>query len=122
MNRRRIRAARLSAGRVFVLGIAGYVTNPVPQSRVFVVAPGAPTPVGATNTVAFNVGNTLAPILGGMAISAGLGFTSVAWVGAALGTAALVGTLWAGHVSSTGPHAGAARRPAGQPELASADA
>jgi DHA1 family chloramphenicol resistance protein-like MFS transporter len=82
---------------IFVLGVAGYVTNPILQSRVFVVAPGAPTLVGATNTSAFNVGNTLAPALGGMAIDAGFGFASVAWVGAALAVAGLLGALWAGH-------------------------
>jgi DHA1 family chloramphenicol resistance protein-like MFS transporter len=83
---------------VFALGLAGYVTNPILQSRVFVVAPGAPTLVGATNTSAFNVGNTLAPALGGLAIDAGFGFASVAWVGAALATAGLLATLWAGHL------------------------
>ncbi|GHH00557.1 Cmx/CmrA family chloramphenicol efflux MFS transporter [Streptomyces rubradiris] len=83
---------------VFVLGMAGYVTNPILQSRVFVVAPGAPTLVGATNTSAFNVGNTLAPALGGMTINAGFGFASVAWVGAGLAAAGLLGTLWAGHL------------------------
>ncbi|MGW6565667.1 Cmx/CmrA family chloramphenicol efflux MFS transporter [Streptomyces sp. NPDC054975] len=83
---------------IFVLGLAGYVTNPILQSRVFVVAPGAPTLVGATNTSAFNVGNTLAPALGGLTISAGFGFESVAWVGAALAAAGLLGTLWAGHL------------------------
>ncbi|MFJ3585135.1 Cmx/CmrA family chloramphenicol efflux MFS transporter [Streptomyces sp. NPDC090127] len=94
---------------IFVLGLAGYVTNPILQSRVFVVAPGAPTLVGATNTSAFNVGNTLAPALGGMTISAGLGFESVAWVGAALASAGLLGTLWAGHLQ----YRGRAAAPAG---------
>ncbi|MFD9632678.1 Cmx/CmrA family chloramphenicol efflux MFS transporter [Streptomyces violascens] len=88
---------------VFVLGLAGYVTNPVLQSRVFVVAPGAPTLVGATNTSAFNVGNTLAPAFGGMVISAGFGYASVAWVGAALGALALVGALWAGRLQYRTP-------------------
>ncbi|MDT9690257.1 MFS transporter [Streptomyces sp. P9(2023)] len=83
---------------IFVLGLAGYVTNPILQSRVFVVAPGAPTLVGATNTSAFNVGNTLAPAFGGLTISAGFGFESVAWVGAALAACGLLGTLWAGHL------------------------
>ncbi|WP_172385375.1 Cmx/CmrA family chloramphenicol efflux MFS transporter [Streptomyces sp. MNP-20] len=79
---------------VFLLGMAGYVTNPALQSRVFTLAPGAPTLVGATNTAAFNVGNTLAPLLGGLAIDAGYGYAAVAWVGAglaALGCAAAVG-------------------------------
>jgi DHA1 family chloramphenicol resistance protein-like MFS transporter len=83
---------------VFVLGFAGYITNPILQARVFGIAPGAPTLVGATNTSAFNVGNTLAPALGGMAIGAGFGYASVAWVGAALGAVALFGALWAGHL------------------------
>ncbi|MGK5544088.1 Cmx/CmrA family chloramphenicol efflux MFS transporter [Streptomyces sp. URMC 127] len=78
---------------VFLLGIAGYVTNPALQSRVFALAPDAPTLVGATNTAAFNVGNTVAPLLGGLAIDAGLGFTSVAWVGAGLAAAGFAGVL-----------------------------
>ncbi|MFI6642692.1 Cmx/CmrA family chloramphenicol efflux MFS transporter [Streptomyces sp. NPDC050504] len=78
---------------VFLLGIAGYVTNPALQSRVFALAPGAPTLVGATNTAAFNVGNTLAPFLGGLAIDAGLGYTSVAWVGAGLAAAGFAAVL-----------------------------
>ncbi|MFH8610436.1 Cmx/CmrA family chloramphenicol efflux MFS transporter [Streptomyces sp. NPDC018029] len=80
---------------VFLLGLVGYVTNPALQSRVFGLAPGAPTLVGATNTAAFNVGNTVAPLLGGMAIDAGHGYASVAWVGAALAATGAVGVLWA---------------------------
>ncbi|WP_425828211.1 Cmx/CmrA family chloramphenicol efflux MFS transporter [Streptomyces fractus] len=80
---------------VFLLGAAGYVTNPALQSRVFTLAPDAPTLVGATNTAAFNVGNTLAPLLGGLAIDAGFGYASVAWVGAGLAAAGLVGVVWA---------------------------
>ncbi|MFI9202256.1 Cmx/CmrA family chloramphenicol efflux MFS transporter [Streptomyces sp. NPDC053048] len=80
---------------VFLLGLAGYVTNPALQSRVFTLAPDAPTFVGAGNTAAFNVGNTLAPMLGGLAIDAGYGYASVAWVGAALAAAGCAGVLWA---------------------------
>ncbi|MFJ9175511.1 Cmx/CmrA family chloramphenicol efflux MFS transporter [Streptomyces sp. NPDC102360] len=80
---------------VFALGVAGYVTNPALQSRVFTLAPAAPTLVGATNTAAFNVGNTLAPLLGGLSIDAGLGYASVAWVGASLAVVGLAGVLWA---------------------------
>lgn len=87
---------------VFLLGIAGYVTNPALQSRVFTLAPDAPTLVGATNTAAFNVGNTLAPFLGGLAIDADLGYTSVAWVGAGLAAAGFAGVLWAVRVRRTG--------------------
>ncbi|MEV0445035.1 Cmx/CmrA family chloramphenicol efflux MFS transporter [Streptomyces spectabilis] len=87
-------AAAVVVALVFLLGAAGYVTNPALQSRVFTLAPDAPTLVGATNTAAFNVGNTVAPMLGGLVIDAGHGYAAVAWVGAglaALGCAAAVG-------------------------------
>ncbi|MFG2208492.1 Cmx/CmrA family chloramphenicol efflux MFS transporter [Streptomyces sp. NPDC048638] len=80
---------------VLVLGLTGYVVNPVVQSRVFRLAPDAPTLTGAVNTSAFNVGITLTPMLGGLTIDAGLGFTSVAWVGAGAGVLALAATGWA---------------------------
>ncbi|WP_051338568.1 Cmx/CmrA family chloramphenicol efflux MFS transporter [Streptomyces flavidovirens] len=80
---------------VLVLGVAGYVTNPVLQSRVFTIAPDAPTLVPAVSTSAFNVGITLTPMLGGMAIDAGFGYTSVAWVGAGVGALGVAATAWA---------------------------
>jgi DHA1 family chloramphenicol resistance protein-like MFS transporter len=80
---------------VFVLGLTGYVVNPVAQSRVFPLAPDAPTLVPAVNTSAFNVGIMLTPMLGGLAIDAGFGFASVAWVGAGTGVLALAATAWA---------------------------
>ncbi|GCD35188.1 chloramphenicol resistance protein [Streptomyces chrestomyceticus JCM 4735] len=79
---------------VFTLGLTGYVTNPVVQSRVFTLAPNAPTLAPAVNTSAFNVGITLTPMLGGLTIDAGFGYTSVAWVGAAVGATALGAALW----------------------------
>ncbi|QEV20915.1 Cmx/CmrA family chloramphenicol efflux MFS transporter [Streptomyces alboniger] len=88
---------------VFLLGLVGYVTNPALQSQVFTLAPGAPTLVGATNTAAFNVGNTVAPLLGGLAIDAGFGYASVAWVGAALAAAGVAGVLWAAYLQRSGP-------------------
>ncbi|KOG63958.1 chemotaxis protein [Streptomyces griseoflavus] len=81
---------------IFTLGLTGYITNPVVQSRVFAIAPDAPTLAPAVNTSAFNVGITLTPMLGGLTIDAGYGYTSVAWVGAAVGAAALLAALWAG--------------------------
>ena len=51
---------------VFVLGFTAFVVNPVVQSRVFRLAPGAPMLAGALNTSAFNVGITLTPMLGGL--------------------------------------------------------
>ncbi|MFF4949495.1 Cmx/CmrA family chloramphenicol efflux MFS transporter [Streptomyces chattanoogensis] len=80
---------------VLVLGFTGWVVNPVVQSRVFRIAPDAPTLAGAVNTSAFNTGITLTPMLGGLAIDADLGLSSVAWVGAATGALALVAVGWA---------------------------
>ncbi|MFV8129210.1 Cmx/CmrA family chloramphenicol efflux MFS transporter [Streptomyces syringium] len=80
---------------VFFLGLVGFVTNPAVQSRVFTLGGDAPTLVGAVNTSAFNVGITVAPMLGGLAIDAGLGYRSVAWVGAAIGVAGLLATALA---------------------------
>ncbi|TDD51783.1 MFS transporter, partial [Nonomuraea terrae] len=49
----------------------------------------APTLAAAVNVSSFNVGITAGPWLGGLAIDAGLGYPSVAWIGAALGVTAL---------------------------------
>jgi MFS transporter, DHA1 family, chloramphenicol resistance protein len=60
---------------------------------VFALANAAPT-----NFSAFNVGITAGPWLGGLAIGAGAGYPSVAWIGAALGALAL-GTVALGTVA-----------------------
>ncbi|KAB8192285.1 Cmx/CmrA family chloramphenicol efflux MFS transporter [Nonomuraea phyllanthi] len=75
---------------VFLLGAFGFATNPALNSRVFSLAPGAPTLVAAVNVSAFNVGITAGPWLGGLAIGAGFGYPSVAWIGAAIGVLSLV--------------------------------
>ncbi|WP_369023357.1 Cmx/CmrA family chloramphenicol efflux MFS transporter [Nocardia cyriacigeorgica] len=71
------------------LGAFGFGTNPVLNSRVFALAPEAPTMAAAVNTSAFNVGITAGPWLGGLALTAGFGYPSTAWIGAALGVVAL---------------------------------
>ncbi|TCJ90088.1 Cmx/CmrA family chloramphenicol efflux MFS transporter [Nocardia alba] len=75
---------------VLLLGAFGFATNPALNTRVFALAEGAPTLAAATNYSAFNVGITVGPWLGGLAIGAGLGFTSIGWIGAGLGLAMLV--------------------------------
>lgn len=67
---------------VFLFGVAGYGLVPGCQIRVVNKAEGAPTLASATNISAFNVGVMTGAALGGATISAGLGFTSVTWVGA----------------------------------------
>lgn len=74
---------------VLLLGLVGFGTNPALNSRVVGIAPGAPTLAVAGNVSAFNVGISIGPWLGGLAISAGLGYPAVAWIGAALAVVAL---------------------------------
>ncbi|MFI6296025.1 Cmx/CmrA family chloramphenicol efflux MFS transporter [Nonomuraea sp. NPDC050790] len=82
---------------VFLMGVAGMATNPAVNVRVYALAGSAATLAGSTNVSAFNIGNTLAPWLAGLAISAGFGYPSVGWVGAAMAAGALaLGAL--GHV------------------------
>ncbi|WP_330253821.1 MFS transporter [Nocardia sp. NBC_00565] len=80
---------------VFLLGAFGFATNPALNTRVFSLAGAAPTLATATNFSAFNVGITVGPWLGGIAIGAGLGYASVGWIGAALGIAMLATIVWA---------------------------
>ncbi|MBE8523584.1 MFS transporter [Amycolatopsis sp. H6(2020)] len=81
--------ALVAVAAVVAFGIAGFGANPALNVRAYQVAGDAPVLVGASTTAAFNVGNTVGPWLGGVAIGAGLGFPSVAWTGIALGVATL---------------------------------
>lgn len=82
-------------GLSLMLGVTAFTTAPALNARMFNVANAAPTLAGATATAAFNIGNTLGPWLGGLVISARLGYPAVAWVGAALAAAAVVATGFA---------------------------
>ncbi|QHC25970.1 Cmx/CmrA family chloramphenicol efflux MFS transporter [Streptomyces sp. GS7] len=81
-----------AVGLSLMLGVTAFTTAPALNARMFNVANAAPTLAGATTTAAFNVGNTLGPWLGGLAISAGWGYPSVAWTGAALAAVAVATT------------------------------
>ncbi|MFG2014962.1 Cmx/CmrA family chloramphenicol efflux MFS transporter [Actinomadura geliboluensis] len=74
---------------VFLLGFVGFATNPTLNTRAFGMVDGAATLVAAGNVVAFNIGITVGPWLGGLALDAGMGYPATAWIGAALGIAAL---------------------------------
>lgn len=74
---------------VFLLGVVGFATAAPLQTRVLQSASAAPTLASAVNIGAFNLGNALAAWLGGLVISAGLGYTAPNWVGALMATAAL---------------------------------
>ncbi|MFC4008360.1 Cmx/CmrA family chloramphenicol efflux MFS transporter [Nonomuraea purpurea] len=75
---------------VFVQGTLSFAVGSTLISQVLYAADGAPTLGGAFATAAFNVGATVGPWLGGVAIGAGLGFRSPLWVSALLVGAALV--------------------------------
>ncbi|TJZ50222.1 MFS transporter [Streptomyces piniterrae] len=74
---------------VALIGFFGFATVPPLQKRVMDQAASAPTLASAGNIAAFNFGNALASWLGGIVISAGLGFTAPNWVGALMTVAAL---------------------------------
>ncbi|MGW0022109.1 MFS transporter [Rhodococcus sp. NPDC003382] len=75
---------------VFLIGALGFATVPPLQKHVLDHAHGAPTLASAANIGAFNLGNALAAWLGGLVISAGLGYTAPNAVGAILAASALV--------------------------------
>ncbi|MCK7628225.1 MFS transporter [Streptomyces sp. RS10V-4] len=110
------RAATLAL--VLLLGFTGYLVNPALQARAFRLAPDAPTLVPAVSTSAFNVGITLTPLLGGLTIDAGLGFRSVAWVGALTGLLGVLAALLAAALQRRTPAPPAARPAAPAPEPA----
>jgi len=68
---------------VFLIGIGGALGT-VLQTRLMDVADHAQALAAALNHSAFNTANALGPLLGGFAISAGLGWTSTGPVGCAL--------------------------------------
>ncbi|MFB4353368.1 MFS transporter [Microbacterium sp. LS_15] len=77
-------------GLLVVMGVFGFGTVPGLQSRVMQYAGGAPTLASGANIGAFNIGNALGAWAGGLGISAGLGYTSPIWIGAAITASALV--------------------------------
>jgi len=58
--------------------------SPILQTHLMDIAAEAQTLAAASNHAAFNLANALGPFLGGIAIHAGLGWTSTGYVGAAM--------------------------------------
>jgi len=77
---------------MFAIGL-GCAMGPVLQTRLMDVAEDSQALAAALHHAAFNFANALGPMLGGMAIAAGLGWTSTGLVGSALALAGLV--IWA---------------------------
>lgn len=67
-----------------LMGGFGFATVPGLQMRVMKYADSAPTLASGANIGAFNVGNALGAWLGGVTITAGLGYTSPIWAGAGI--------------------------------------
>lgn len=80
----------MTIASMVLLGGFGFATVPGLQMRVMKYADSAPTLASGANIGAFNVGNALGAWLGGVTITAGLGYTSPIWAGAATTLAGLV--------------------------------
>lgn len=95
-----------------LMGAFGFATVPGLQMRVMSFASDAPTMASGANIAAFNLGNALGAWLGGVTISAGLGYTSPIWAGAGITAAALTVLLFATGLlrrADADPVAGASR-------------
>ena len=77
-----------------MIGLMGAL-GPILQSHLMDVAGDARTLAAASHHAAFNTANALGPWLGGMAITAGYGWTSTGYVGAAMAVAGLLLYAWA---------------------------
>ncbi|GIF03378.1 MFS transporter [Actinoplanes siamensis] len=75
---------------LLLMGGLGFATVPGLQMRVLRHAGQAPTLASGANIAAFNIGNAFGAYLGGLTITAGLGYTSPLWAGAAVTVAALL--------------------------------
>lgn len=84
----------LTVAALLLMGAFGFATVPPLQMRIMRYAHQAPTLASGANIAAFNVGNALGAWIGGLTISAGLGYTAPIWAGAAL-TLASLGVLLA---------------------------
>lgn len=74
---------------VFVWGILVFAVVPPIQMRVVDAAVGAPNLASTLNQGAFNLGNAAGAWIGGAAITVGVGYAELPWVGAVLAVGAL---------------------------------
>jgi DHA1 family inner membrane transport protein len=89
---------------VLLIGAGGGLGS-ILQTRLMDVAGDAQTLAAALNHSAFNTANAIGPFLGGLAIAAGFGWTSTAWVGVGLTLGGLAIWAWAGWDASRRPAA-----------------
>ncbi|MFD3401871.1 Cmx/CmrA family chloramphenicol efflux MFS transporter [Kribbella sp. NPDC058693] len=93
----------LAIAVIALLGGFGFAANPALNARVFSLAGNAPTLATATNFSAFNVGITVGPWLGGVAIDAGAGYPALGWIAVATGLTALATVLLAAFLPVSSP-------------------
>jgi DHA1 family chloramphenicol resistance protein-like MFS transporter len=93
----------LAIAVIAVLGGFGFAANPALNARVFSLAGDAPTLATATNFSAFNVGISVGPWLGGLAIGAGAGYPALGWIAVATGAAGLLTVLVAAFLPLSSP-------------------
>ncbi|MGW1378340.1 Cmx/CmrA family chloramphenicol efflux MFS transporter [Streptomyces sp. NPDC002446] len=79
-----------TVGLVLVQGALSFAVGSTLISQALYAATGAPALAGGFATAALNVGAALGPWLGGLALSAGLGYRAPVWVSALLVALALV--------------------------------
>ena len=75
---------------VFIVGAAASALSPTIQTRLMDVARDSQSIAAALNHSALNVGNALGALLGGVAISAGLGYVAPVWIGLILSVTGLL--------------------------------
>ena len=95
------RATALAA--VVLLGLVGFATTTPLQMMVMNRARHAPTLASASNQAAFNLANAGGAWAGGLAIASGWGWTSPAWVAAALALTGLLIAVLAGRLDRATP-------------------
>ncbi|MCO4275233.1 MFS transporter [Pseudarthrobacter sp. HLT3-5] len=94
-----------AATALFLLGVFGFAAVPGMQIRVLHFAREAPALASGVNISAFNVGNAIGAHLGGITITAGLGYASPTWVGGCLAvTAITLMAISARHLNSRNIH------------------
>ncbi len=84
-----LQAAFPVAVTMLVWGVLTFTVATPLQMRVVDSAPEAPNLVATLNQGAFNLGNASGAWLGGLAIGSGVTYSTLPWLGAALGAAAL---------------------------------
>ncbi|WP_088562752.1 MFS transporter [Arboricoccus pini] len=97
----------MAAATIFVWGILAFALVSPMQLRIVDKAAEAPNLASTLNQGAFNLGNATGAWLGGAAITAGVTYDHLPWIGAVVALLALLVTAFAAHSdrgAASGPH------------------